>query len=75
MEKNEGALEPNFGDFGRWTIDPKRCTTCCECIDACLLGLLYFFEEKKLVLIKDEDGCTQCGDCASACAYDAIALT
>ena len=59
----------------RWTINPGKCTTCCDCIDACSKRLLYFYEEKKLILIKDEGTCTHCGDCASACAYSATVLT
>ena len=60
----------------RWTINQKKCTTCCECLDACPLGLLYLEESQKVVLIKNSGAtCTQCGDCASACAYEAIVLT
>lgn len=75
MEKNEGTFKSDSGNLGRWTIHHEKCTTCCECIDACRKGLLYLYKEKNIILIKDEGTCTQCGDCASACAYGAIVLT
>lgn len=75
MENNEGKLVSDPMPVGRWTINQKKCTTCCECIDACPKGLLYLYEEKKFILIKDEGTCTQCGECVSACAYGAIVLT
>lgn len=78
MENNNEKLNcdkepcPKF----RWTINQKKCTTCCECIPACLMGLLYFEETKEIILIRNEGRtCTQCGECASACAYSAIVLT
>ena len=77
MENNEGKLAAASGDMpvGRWTINRNKCTTCCECVDACGRGLLYHYEEKKVIMIKNEELCTQCGDCADACAYRAIVLT
>lgn len=75
-EKEKLSSGKNLRPKGRWTINQKKCTTCCECVDACLMGLLYFEETKNLIFIRNEGrGCTQCGDCASACAYGAIVLT
>ncbi|MEL5892949.1 hypothetical protein AAE250_05510 [Bacteroides sp. GD17] len=75
MENNEGKLAAASGDMpvGRWTINQSKCTTCCECIDACLRGLLAL--ENNVIVMKNEKICDQCGDCASACAYRAIVLT
>lgn len=77
MENNEEKLASVSGDMpvGRWTINRDKCTTCCECVDACGKGLLYYYEEKKVIMIRDEYNCNQCGDCVSACAYRAIVLT
>lgn len=77
MENNEEKLVsgPAPRPVGRWTIRPDKCNTCCDCVDACTVGLLYFDEKNKLIRIKYEGLCTHCGKCASACAYGAIVLT
>lgn len=72
-EKLSGGKKPCPVD--NWTINQKKCTTCCECVDACLKGLLYYYEPNKVIRIKNELECVHCGDCASACAFDAIVLT
>lgn len=74
MENNDKCLNPHPWPFvGRWTIDRKKCTTCCECIDVCTRGLLYL--EDNNIMIKDEYNCNQCGDCEDICPYKAIVLT
>ena len=39
-------------------------------MDVCSLGLLYIENEK--VKMKEERYCSECEDCASACAFRAI---
>lgn len=73
MENDKEKLESTFGPKMRWTINQDKCTTCCECIDACLLGLLFI--KDNYILIKNEHLCTQCGRCANVCAARAIVLT
>lgn len=74
MENNDKCLNPHPWPFvGRWTINQKKCTMCCECIDACARGLLY--EDRNVIRIKNEHNCNQCGDCVAACGYGAIVLT
>lgn len=70
-KKLEGDCDPM--PVGRWKIDQSKCTTCCECIDACPNGLLYL--EANVIWIKHENLCNQCGDCVAACGAHAIVLT
>lgn len=74
-DKVRNGADPEPGPVGRWTIKQTVCTTCCECIDACRLGLLAFVAEAKVIVINKEYLCTQCGDCADICGYNAIVLT
>lgn len=75
MENNEVKMVSSSIEIPKtkWTIDQAKCTTCCECIDACMLGLLKY--ERKVIVIEHENLCTQCGDCAAVCGYRAIVLT
>ena len=75
MKNNEGKIKESSEDtpITQWTIDRKKCTVCGECIDACKLRLLDV-KNKKIIII-DQFSCDWGGDCASACAYDAIVLT
>lgn len=77
MENNriKRGDEPGPMPVGRWTINQSKCTTCCECVDACGRGLLYFDNKNKVICIREENNCDQCGDCASVCSYRAIVLT
>ena len=72
MEKKENLDGRNLclGPVGRWIIYIDKCTGCGECVDACSLGLLYIEDEK--VQMKEERYCSECEDCASACAFRAI---
>ena len=72
MEKKENLDGRNLGlgPVGRGIIYIDKCTGCGECVDACSLGLLYIEDEK--VQMKEERYCSECEDCASACAFRAI---
>ena len=72
MEKKENLDGRTLGSgpVGRWIIYIDKCTGCGECVDACSLGLLYIENEK--VKMKEERYCSECEDCASACAFRAI---
>ena len=72
MEKKE-ILDNQKSDprpVGRWIIYIDKCTGCGECVDACSLDLLYIENEK--VKMKEERYCSECEDCARACAFRAI---
>lgn len=75
MENDKEKLEstPIYPWVGRWKINHDKCTTCCECIDVCRLGLLYL--KDNLIMIKNEHLCTQCGKCQDICGAHAIILT
>ena len=75
-EKKVGCSEdiPPYPPKFRWKIDYKKCTLCCECIEACGLKLLEVVDDKYIDII-DEFRCPQCGDCAAACGQYAIVLT
>lgn len=72
MEKKENLDDRNLGPgpVGRWIIYIDKCTGCGECVDVCSLGLLYIENEK--VKMKEERYCSECEDCARACAFRAI---
>ena len=57
---------------GKWKIDQKKCNGWGECVEACSIGLLYIDKESQLVVLKNENYCNECADCASVCAYRAI---
>ncbi len=72
MEKKE-ILDNQKSDprpVGRWIIYIDKCTGVVSGVDACSLGLLYIEDEK--VQMKEERYCSECEDCASACAFRAI---
>ena len=46
-----------------------RCNACKKCVDACLLGAIFFDEELNIPLI-----CIQCGQCAKFCPHDILEL-
>lgn len=77
MKNNEvkNGVEPGPMPVGRWTINQSVCIGCCECVDACRRGLLFFVKEERVIIIKNEHICNQCGDCVDACGYYAIVLT
>ena len=74
MKNNEGkTISEGDGPKTMWTIDYKKCNVCGECVDACLLGILKI-KDKRIVITSQFDS-NWCGDCAGACASDAIVLT
>lgn len=73
--KVRNGVDPEPGPVGRWTINRSVCTGCCECVDACRTGLLYYVKDQSAIIIKNEHLCTQCGECVDACGYSAIILT
>lgn len=64
---------PEFkNDFGRFTLDPSKCSNCQECIDACLRVLLVF--EDNRVVMTDTNLCNQCERCLDVCPTRAISF-
>jgi len=52
-------------------VDPKKCTGCESCVDACPVDAI---EMKDDVAVVDADTCTDCGACVDACPVEAISL-
>ncbi|MCS7113138.1 MAG: 4Fe-4S dicluster domain-containing protein [Nitrososphaerota archaeon] len=54
---------------GPTLIDPGKCRSCetRDCMDACVLGVLFWDDERKTPII-----CTQCGECAKYCPHEVI---
>lgn len=76
MKNNEGNPgDPNERELPKclWTINYKKCTVCCECVDACKLHLIVW--EDNRVRITSQAKCNWCGDCANVCPSEAIVLT
>jgi Fe-S-cluster-containing hydrogenase component 2 len=61
-------------DMASYTFSIVVCHHCDDpaCVDACPTGALAL--DKRGVAVLDEEACTQCGLCASACPYEAIFL-
>jgi NAD-dependent dihydropyrimidine dehydrogenase PreA subunit len=51
-------------------IDPKKCTLCGECINACKLHVLDI-QNERVIFIKPEY-CNYCATCEGVCAQGAI---
>ncbi len=51
-------------------VDLDKCTGCETCVASCPFGLIEIIDEKARI----NDGCTLCGACPEACAYDAILI-
>ena len=55
-----------------YCIDPKLCTGCGDCEDAC--QEMAIEGKKKFIYMIDQDMCTGCGDCADSCDEGAIVV-
>ncbi len=51
-------------------IDLDKCTGCESCLAVCPFGIMEIIDEKAHI----NQGCTLCGACQEACAYDAILI-
>jgi electron transfer flavoprotein alpha subunit len=51
-------------------IDLDKCVGCGNCVPACPFGLLEIVDDK----VQLKEGCTFCGACQEACAYEAIII-
>ena len=51
-------------------IDLDKCAGCGECVPVCPFGLLEVIDDK----VKLQEGCTFCGACQEACAFEAITI-
>ncbi len=49
-------------------IDLDKCVGCGDCVPVCPFGLLEIVDDK----VQLKEGCTLCGACQEACAYEAI---
>ena len=54
-------------------VDPKRCSGCRMCEQACVAKAITYDETKRIVRV-EEAACTGCGLCNSACPSSAISL-
>ncbi len=52
-----------------FAIDPKVCTACGECRDACPCDAI---EEKDGYCVVDPDMCAECGACMDVCEFGAV---
>ena len=64
---NWGALTARAA--GGVHFQSKKCIGCKDCIDACIVDVLFFDEDKKQPL-----ACIQCGTCAAFCPHNVIAM-
>jgi len=51
-------------------FDLDKCTGCGNCVPVCPFGLLEIVDDK----VQLKEGCTLCGACQEACAYEAILI-
>jgi carbon-monoxide dehydrogenase iron sulfur subunit len=61
------ALRKRVG--GGVLLDPSKCIGCGRCIDACVIGAVFWDEEKNKPII-----CVHCGYCTRYCPYNVIGL-
>jgi Fe-S-cluster-containing dehydrogenase component len=61
-----GALEPRE-EGGGVTFDNSKCTGCGQCVDACVIGAVFWNEEENKPMI-----CKYCGYCADFCPHGVL---
>ncbi|MBN1454914.1 MAG: 4Fe-4S binding protein [Methanomicrobia archaeon] len=62
-----GALREREG--GGIKLDEDKCIGCGNCVDACILGAIFWDDEKNKPIV-----CKYCGKCAEYCVHDVIGL-
>ncbi len=61
------ALKPRKG--GGVIFNPKLCTGCGKCVEACIIGAVVWDEERRMPII-----CTHCGLCVDFCPHGILRL-
>jgi len=64
---NCGALVVREGGGVRYYAN--KCIGCRDCVDACIINVLYFDDEKKQPIV-----CIQCGTCVEFCPHNVLAM-
>ena len=60
--------------IGITNIDPALCTGCGECVDSCMMDVIYFDEKTQRAVPKYADDCQACFLCVRDCPADAITI-
>ncbi len=55
-------------------IDESVCTGCKDCVDSCMMDVIYFDEEKQKAYAKYPDDCQACFLCVTDCPVEAITI-
>lgn len=55
-------------------INAAICDGCGTCVDACMMDVIYFDEEKKKAYIKYQDDCQACFLCVRDCPAGAVTI-
>ncbi len=74
-----------MGEDGLPKVDPKKCTACGKCIEACPKSIMKLVPAKQDIIVKCHNldrgknarltcstACIACGKCVKACPFDAI---
>lgn len=60
--------------IGITRIDEVSCTGCRDCIDSCMMDVIYFDQEKEKAFPRYPDDCQACFLCVYDCPVDAITI-